>query len=132
MITAQHSESVNSASMALADLKAFTDGEDDGGSSFLANIHKEQKRLNNLEPSTNPGNGKVTNGKGYVCWLKTTGSVIAVQLSYHADRTHLSWQETQVNSVCMRRMTSQASKPGRFASGGCNYATAQVTCCSVS
>ncbi len=95
MVTAQHSEPVNSASMAVADLKAFTDGDDDGGSSFLANIHKEQKRLNNLEPSTNPGNGKVTSGKGYAPWLKTFGGVIAVQLSYHTDRTHLSWQESQ-------------------------------------
>lgn len=70
MVTAQHREPVNSASMALADLKAFTDGDDDGGSSFLANIHTEQKRLNNLEPSTNPGNSKVTGGKGYAPWLK--------------------------------------------------------------
>ncbi len=70
MVTAQHREPVNSASMALADLKAFTDGDDDGGSSFLANIHKEQKRLDNLEPSTNHGNSKVTGGKGYAPWLK--------------------------------------------------------------
>ncbi len=94
MVTAQHSEPVDSVSMEVADLEAFTDGDDDGGSSFLANIHKEQKRLNNLEPSTNPGNGKVTSGEGYAPWLKTTGGVTAVQLSYHIDRTHLSWQET--------------------------------------
>ncbi len=115
--------------MAAADLKAFTDGDDDGGSSFLANIHKEQKRLNNLAPSTIHGTGKVTSGKGYASWLKTTGGVVAIQLSCHAYRDHLYWQETQVSDVCMCRMTSQATKPGRFASGRCNYATAQVTCC---
>ena len=112
--------------MEVADLEACTDGDDDGGSSFLANIHKEQKRLNNLVPGTNPDNSKVTSGKGYVFWLKTTGGVIAVQLT---DKTHLSWQQTQVNGICMCRITSQASKPGRFASGRCKYATAQVTRC---
>ena len=40
---------------------ATAEGDDEGGSSFLANIHKEQKKLDNLASS-----GKITSGKGYV------------------------------------------------------------------
>ena len=41
----------------------FAEGDDEGGNSFLVNLHNQQRKLNNLEPSNNADSGKAATSK---------------------------------------------------------------------
>ncbi len=88
------------------------DGDDDGGSSFLANIHKEQKKLDNLAPSSKISDVKVVVGKGcapfqHVC-DRRFGSCHCCDSSARKEGCHIvlllqnDWSSHKSRTLCNR------------------------------